>query len=108
VGKHQAELYVECLFQKYGVRPVIYYTNGFQTFIIDGLGYPPRQVMGFHTIDDLELIMSRRSRLPLKDLGIKDEITNRDYQKRAIRSVCDHLNSNHRHGLCAALKADGH
>ena len=107
VGKHQAELYADCLFQKYGVRPVIYYTNGFQTFIIDGLGYPPRQVMGFHTIDDLELIMSRRSRLPLKDLGIKDEITNRDYQKRAIRSVCDHLNSNHRHGLIVMATGTG-
>jgi len=37
-GKHQAELYADCLESQYGVRPVIYYTNGFETNIIDGLG----------------------------------------------------------------------
>jgi type I restriction enzyme R subunit len=43
-GKHQAELYAECLEKRYGVKPVIYYTNGFETNIIDGLGYPPRRL----------------------------------------------------------------
>lgn len=85
-GKHQAELYADCLEEQYGVRPVIYYTNGFHTKIIDGLGYPPRPVMGFHTIDDLELIISRRSRQKIIDLAIKDKITNRYYQKNAIRA----------------------
>lgn len=107
VGKHQAELYADCLERQYGVRPVIYYTNGFHTYIIDGLGYPPRPVMGFHTLDDLEWMMSRRAREPLKELGIKDEITNRDYQKMAIRSVCDHLNKNHRHGLIVMATGTG-
>ena len=37
-GKHQAELYADCLEQRYGVRPVIYYANGFQTYVIEGLG----------------------------------------------------------------------
>ena len=31
IGKHQAELYADCLERQYNVRPVIYYTNGFQT-----------------------------------------------------------------------------
>lgn len=107
VGKHQAMLYADCLERQYGVRPVIYYTNGFHTYIIDGLGYPPRQVLGFHTLNDLELMMSRRTRQPLKDLGIKDEITNRDYQKMAIRAVCDHLNDMHRHGLIVMATGTG-
>ena len=47
-GKHQSELYADCLESQYGVRPVIYYTNGFETNIIDGLGYPPRRLYGFH------------------------------------------------------------
>lgn len=106
-GKHQAELYADCLERKYGQRPVIYYTNGFRTMIIDGLGYPPRQVMGFHTLDDLELMISRRGRGQMKDLAIKDQITNRDYQKRAIRSVCDHLNQMHRHGLIVMATGTG-
>ena len=106
-GKHQAELYADCLERKYGQRPVIYYTNGFRTMIIDGLGYPPRQVMGFHTLDDLELMIARRGRGQMKDLAIKDQITNRDYQKRAIRSVCDHLNQMHRHGLIVMATGTG-
>lgn len=106
-GKHQAELYADCLEKKYGQRPVIYYSNGFCTKIIDGLGYPPRQVMGFHTLEDLELIMSRRGRSKMTDLAIKDQITNREYQKRAIRSVCDHLNEMHRHGLLVMATGTG-
>ena len=106
-GKHQAELYADCLERKYGQRPVIYYTNGFRTMIIDGLGYPPRQVMGFHTIDDLELMISRRGRSKMTDLAIREDITNRDYQKRAIRSVCDHLNQMHRHGLIVMATGTG-
>lgn len=106
-GKHQAELYADCLERKYGRRPVIYYTNGFRTMIIDGLGYPPRRVMGFHTLDDLELMISRRGRGQMRDLAIKDQITNRDYQKMAIRSVCDHLNQMHRHGLIVMATGTG-
>ena len=40
--------------------PVIYYTNGFKTFVIDGLGYPSRPVYGYHTQADLELIIQKR------------------------------------------------
>ena len=43
-GKHQAELYADCLEKQYGRRPVIYYTNGYETNFIDGLGYPPRRL----------------------------------------------------------------
>ena len=53
-GKHQAELYADCLERQYGVRPVIYYSNGFETYVIDGMGYPPRRLYGFHTASDLE------------------------------------------------------
>lgn len=106
-GKHQAELYADCLEEQYGVRPVIYYTNGFHTKFIDGLGYPPRPVMGFHTIDDLELMISRRSRQKITDLAIKDKITNRYYQKNAIRAVCDHLNDMHRRALIVMATGTG-
>lgn len=106
-GKHQAELYAECLERQYGVCPVIYYTNGFNIKIIDGLGYPPRPVMGFHTLEDLELIISRRGRQKLTDLAIKDRITNRDYQKRAVRAVCDHLNKMHRRALIVMATGTG-
>ena len=81
VGKHQAELYADALEHRYHVRPVIYYTNGYEIHCIDGMGYPPRRLYAFHTAKDLELIMSRRtSRTDITDFSVKQEITDRYYQ----------------------------
>lgn len=106
-GKHQAELYADCLEQQYGVRPVIYYTNGFETYIIDGLGYPPRRLFGFHTANDLELMIQQRSRKDITDFTVKDQITDRAYQKMAIKSVCEHLNKKHRKALLVMATGTG-
>lgn len=106
-GKHQAELYADCLEKQYGVRPVIYYTNGYRTEVIDGLGYPPRTVYGYHTAEELELLIQRRGRTSITDLNIKDEITNRAYQKMAIRSVCERFNKMHRRTLLVMATGTG-
>lgn len=106
-GKHQAELYADCLEQRYGVRPVIYYTNGFETYIIDGLGYPPRKLYAFHTQNDLELLIQQRGRHDITDLTINDSITNRHYQKMAIRAICEHFNKMHRKGLLVMATGTG-
>ena len=107
VGRQQAILYADCLEHQYGVRPVIYYTNGFKTFIIDGLGYPARRVHGFHTEDDLMVLIQRRGRNGITDLKISDEITNREYQKRAIRAICENFNGMHRRGLLVMATGTG-
>lgn len=108
VGKHQAELYADCLERKHGVRPVVYYTNGFEIHVIDGLGYPERQLFAFHTKKDLELIMSRRnSRRDISDFSVKEEITDRYYQKRAIKSMCEWFNGRHRRGLLVMATGTG-
>ena len=106
-GRKQAMLYADCLEQQYGVRPVIYYTNGFRTFVIDGLGYPARQLQGFHTQEDLQVLMQRRGRSAITNLQINDEITNREYQKRAIRAICEHFNTMHRRGLLVMATGTG-
>ncbi len=106
-GKHQAELYADCLEKRYGVRPVIYYTNGFETHIIDGLGYPPRQLYAFHTESDLELLIQKRKRHNITDFSVKDSITDRHYQKMAIKSVCEHFNTKHRRGLLVMATGTG-
>ncbi len=106
-GKHQAELYADCLEQRYGVRPVIYYTNGFETHIIDGLGYPPRKLFAFHTESDLELLIQKRKRHDITDFSVKDSITDRHYQKMAIKSVCEHFNTKHRRGLLVMATGTG-
>ena len=107
IGKHQAELYAQCLKAKYGVLPVIYYTNGFQTFVIDGLGYPPRQILGFHSQEDLLVILRSRGRTAITDTKVKDYITDREYQKRAIHNICDHYNKMHRRGLLVMATGSG-
>lgn len=108
VGKHQAELYAYCLEKRYGVRPVIYYTNGYEIYCIDGLGYPPRRLFAFHTLKDLEKIMSRRqSRHDITDFSVKDAITDRYYQKRAIKAMCEWLNVRHRRGLLVMATGTG-
>lgn len=106
-GKHQAELYADCLEKQYGVRPVVYYTNGFQTYIIDGLGYPPRRLYSFHTEDDLERMLQKRGRKDITDFSIKDHITDRYYQKTAIKAVCEHYNNKHRRGLLVMATGTG-
>lgn len=106
-GKHQAELYADCLEAQYGVRPVVYYTNGFETYIIDGLGYPPRRLYGFHTAGDLELMIQQRSRKDITDFTVKEQITDRAYQKMAIKAVCEHLNKKHRKALLVMATGTG-
>lgn len=107
VGKHQAELYADCLEAQYGIKPVIYYTNGYEIYCIDRLGYPPRRVYGFHSRENLELLIQRQNRQPITDLRIDDEITNREYQKRAITAICEHLNGFHRRGLLVMATGTG-
>ena len=106
-GKHQAELYADCLEAQYGVRPVIYYTNGFETNIIDGLGYPPRRLYSFHTAKDLELMIQQRGRADISDFAPKDSITDRPYQKMAIKAVCEHYNKKHRKALLVMATGTG-
>ena len=106
-GKHQAELYADCIEAQYGVRPVIYYTNGFETYVIDGLGYPPRRLYGFHTANDLELMIQQRGRKDISDFTVNDNITDRAYQKMAIKAVCEHLNKKHRRALLVMATGTG-
>ena len=106
-GRKQAIMYADCLEAKYGVRPVIYYTNGYVTKVIDGLGYPDREVISFHSHEDLEYLIQKRGRADITDLTIDDAITNRPYQKTAIKSLVEWLNLKHRRGLLVLATGTG-
>lgn len=107
VGRQQAILYANCLEKKYGVRPVIYYTNGYETFIIDDLGYPSRPLYGYHTLEELELLIQRKGRRDIVDLTVNNHITDRGYQKQAITAVCEHFNKKHRRALLVMATGTG-
>src|SRR5699024_9939340 len=77
-GRQQAKLYADCLEEMHGQRPIIYFTNGYQIQVWDDAFYPPRQVSGYQTRDELELMIQRRTtRQPLANTKIDEEIVNR-------------------------------
>ncbi|MBE6262825.1 MAG: DUF4145 domain-containing protein [Prevotella sp.] len=109
VGSQQAKLYADCLEEKYGQRPLIFTTNGFEFFYEnDSVGYPKREVSGFFTPDEMQLEVDRRTqRIPLDKIEIKDEITNRPYQKEAVTAVCDAIMKKHRKMLLVQATGSG-
>ena len=60
-GQQQAKLYADRLEARYGQRPVIFYSNGYEHWIWDDPKYPPRQIGGFYKRDELELLIQRRT-----------------------------------------------
>ncbi len=99
-GRHQAELYADCLQKMMGQRPVIFYTNGFETHIWDDTFYTERPVSGFYTKDELQLLIDRRkSRLDLRNFKVNTTITDRPYQLEAIRRVAEALVTDSHHKL---------
>ena len=107
-GKQQAKLYADCIEQMHGQRPIIFYTNGFDIRLWDDVNYPERKVYGFYTKSDLQLLIDRRTiQRPLVDIEIKDEISNRYYQKEAILAVCEAIKSKQRKALLVMATGSG-
>ncbi|MBD3886257.1 DEAD/DEAH box helicase family protein [Phormidium tenue FACHB-886] len=89
-GKHQSELYANCLEAQFGQRPIIFYSNGYEHWIWDDHTYPPRNVQGFLKKDELErLIFRRTSRKRLHLVQINKKIVERSYQTEAIRRITE-------------------
>ncbi len=108
VGKEQARFYADCLEKRYGRRPVIFYTNGFEYFLWDDQSYPERRVSGIYTKEDLQWTHYRRTnRKSLKSISINDAVTNRAYQKMAIQAVCDTFEKGHRKALLVMATGSG-
>ena len=107
-GKHQACLYADCLEKKYGQRPIIFYSNGFKTHIWDDAFYSDRPVSGFYSKAELQLGIDRRAhRVPLDHIRISDAITNRYYQKEAIKAVCEAFSRGSREALLVMATGSG-
>lgn len=107
IGAQQARLYADCLKKMTGRRPIIFTTNGFETNLWDGF-YPERRVSGILSKADLEKLINRRNeRRILSDIPIDDKITDRYYQKEAIRAVCDSFQSGHRKALLVMATGTG-
>lgn len=108
IGTQQAKLYADCLENMTGRRPMMFTSNGFETYLWDDVTSPQRKVSGIFSKSDLEKLMNRRSeRKALNDIKIDDKITDRYYQKEAIRAVCENIEKGHRKSLLVMATGSG-
>ncbi|QJW46367.1 DEAD/DEAH box helicase family protein [bacterium BFN5] len=108
IGTHQAKLYADCLERMTGRRPILFMTNGFETVIWDDCASPQRKVSGMFSRSDLEKLISRRTQHKnLDDVKIQDRITDRYYQKEAIRAGCQNIEAGHRKSLLVMATGTG-
>ncbi|MBF2055415.1 MAG: DEAD/DEAH box helicase family protein [Candidatus Sericytochromatia bacterium] len=107
-GKIQAKAYADCLEAQHGVRPFIFYTNGFSTYFWDDAHAPDRTVAGFLTPAQCEWVRQREAeKQPLQTLDIQAQIVNRHYQKAAIQAVCEAFSQGHRRALLVMATGTG-
>ena len=108
VGREQARLYADCLEQMTGQRPLIFYTNGYDTWFWDDTNYAPRKVYSVFAKRDMEHIVNRRGqKKPFRKLNINEEITNRAYQKIAVQRACEEYGKNKRKVLWVMATGSG-
>ncbi len=107
-GIHQATLYADCLDKEFGVRPVIFVSNGYEIWIWDDEQYPARKVLGFYTKDSLQkLFFQRVNKESLKLAEVNKKITGRYYQVAAIRRIGERFQEGHRRALLVMATGTG-
>lgn len=108
IGKHQAKLYADMLENQHKQRPIIFYSNGFQTYIWDNLFYPPRLIQGFNSKEELKTMINRRfTRKELMQEPVNKDIAGRYYQEEAIRRVAEVYQNKRRHALLVMATGTG-
>lgn len=109
-GREQARMYADG-FERMGFqRPVIFYTNGYETFIWDDRQYNTyRPVYGFYSKDSLEyLIYQRQYRVAELEQHNPDlKIADRPYQIEAIKTVAAHFQTQRRKALIIQATGTG-
>ena len=96
VGQQQAKLYADCLEKRFGQRPLIFYSNGYEHWLWDDVRYPPRAVQGFYKKAELELAIQRRAtRRSLSGEAVNPAIVERYYQTRGIRRIAESFERDH-------------
>ena len=107
-GRQQAKLYADCLEAMHGQRPIIFYSNGYETWLWDDEFYVPRVVAGFYKKDELASLLHRRThREPLDVTRVNNAIVERYYQKRAIGAIGEQFEQARRKALLVMATGSG-
>ena len=96
-GRQQAKLYADLLEQKYGRRPIMFLSNGFDTRIWNDKYCPERKVASIYSKRDLEKLFNLHTmRTSLKNVMVDKAIAGRYYQEGAIKAVCESFDKKNR------------
>jgi len=109
IGRKQAALYADGLEKMHGQRPIIFYTNGFETYLWnDVANEAPRKIHGFYSKDSLQyLIFQRNQKQNLDSVKINYDITDRPYQIEAIKRVLEKFQAKGRKSLIVQATGTG-
>ena len=109
LGKKQAEEYADGLQKQHNQRPVIFYSNGYDTWIWnDAAKEPPRKIYGFYSKDSLKhLHFQRTAKKPLSELAGNPDIAGRMYQLEAVRRVVEQFAEKKRKALIVQATGTG-
>ncbi len=109
LGREQAKQYCYNIQKDKGCElPFCFYTNGLEIYFWDLENHPPRKIVGFPTLDDLERFRYiRRNKKSLSEELINTEIAGRDYQIRAIRAVLEAIERKQRDFLLVMATGTG-
>lgn len=109
-GREQARLYADALENMGFQRPVIFYSNGYETFIWDDKQYNTyRPIYGFYSKDSIQhLIYQRNYRDPeLERHNPLPSIADRPYQIEAIKTIGEHFQNQRRKALIIQATGTG-
>jgi len=109
-GREQARMYADACERQGFQRPVIFYSNGYETFIWDDHQYNTyRPAYGFYRKDSLEyLIYQRHYRVAeLEQFNPELSIADRPYQIEAIKTVAAHFQNQRRKALIIQATGTG-
>ncbi len=108
-GRTQAKLYADALERKHGQRPLIFYTNGFETTLWnDSDGEPPRRVYGIYAKDSLQYVFFKRGARQAPGTVQPDpNIANRMYQIEAVSRIVERFAAKSRKALIVQATGTG-
>lgn len=109
-GREQARLYADSLEYMGYQRPVIFYSNGYETFIWDDLQYNTyRPVYGFYSKGSLEYLVYQRHyrAAELEKFNPDLAIADRPYQIEAVKTLAARFQSQRRKALIVQATGTG-
>lgn len=109
IGREQAKFYTDGLEKMTGQRPIIFYSNGLETWIWnDAANEPPRRVFGFYAKDSLEYrVWQQTNRKPAGGIRPDPEIAGRMYQLEAIKRITERFAAKHQAALAVLATGTG-